>query len=325
MAGHQYYGGMPYASPYLGMSAYGGAAPVMGWPAQQQPAQQHALLQDGHASGAVQPGMLPGNAAALLGLEWALEEADFASARLTTPHAGGGGLFGGAAGAAQFSALLGGGVHGGPSSSALVGAPLPPPQAYEVPPGGQRMRCLDPSHAAPCPRCARGAPAAFRPQKHSKPWPDARTPRATRFPLARRSCTPAPPREAVAFYNLVGDPGRKNGEKKLKHQILRTAEWASPHARAQLVRLRSPFFAATRMHATRARSAPPFALPPAPHTHAPTPASSQAASCERDGFPALARVLRGDATSAALRKADFLHLTRVWGYASDVWCVEGTA
>ena len=54
-----------------------------------------------------------------------------------------------------------------------------------------------------------------------------------------RSCTPAPPREAVGFYNLVGDPGRKNGEKKLKHQILRTAEWASPHARATLVRQRS--------------------------------------------------------------------------------------
>jgi hypothetical protein len=50
---------------------------------------------------------------------------------------------------------------------------------------------------------------------------------------------------------------------------------------------------------------------------------AQAASCERDGFAALARVLRGDATSAALRKADFLHLTRVWGYASDVWCARG--
>jgi hypothetical protein len=145
---------------------------------------------------------------------------------------------------------------------------------------------------------------------------------ATRPPLARRSCTPAPPREAVAFYNLVGDPGRKNGEKKLKHQILRTAEWASPHARAQLVRLAR---SVCRPHACHpcARSAPRLTRPPAPHTHPPTPSlsSSQAASCERDGFPALARVLRGDATSAALRKADFLHLTRVWGYASDVWCV----
>lgn len=36
---------------------------------------------------------------------------------------------------------------------------------------------------------------------------------------------------------------------------------------------------------------------------------------ERDGYCTLARVLRGDATSAELRKADFICVARSWGCA----------
>jgi len=76
----------------------------------------------------------------------------------------------------------------------------------------------------------------------------------------------------------VGDPGRKNGEKKLKQLLLRTPEWLSPERRAEL-----------------------------------------ATCCDRDGLPALASVLRRQATSAALRKADFIYASCAWGYSSDIW------
>lgn len=80
------------------------------------------------------------------------------------------------------------------------------------------------------------------------------------------------------MWSLVGDPGRKNGEKKLKQLLLRTPEWLSPERCAEL-----------------------------------------AACCDRDGLPALASVLRRQATSAALRKADFIYASCAWGYSSDIW------
>ena len=40
--------------------------------------------------------------------------------------------------------------------------------------------------------------------------------------------------------------------------------------------------------------------------------------CEA-GYPGLARVLRREATSAQLRKADYLECARAWGYRSSLW------
>jgi hypothetical protein len=77
------------------------------------------------------------------------------------------------------------------------------------------------------------------------------------------------------------------------------------------------YFGTGRSRRGVARPCPPYGTRPLTGAR---PTRRQAASCEHDGFAALARVLRGDATRAALRKADFLHLTRAWGYASDVWC-----
>jgi hypothetical protein len=213
--------GYYYGNPYAGMYAQPApaAAPVMGFPVGAgggPPADQ--LLQ-------------PGSAAHLLGELWALEEADFAAQRIETPRAGPGGLFG--LGGAGFHPALAALMAGG--GAAPAEAPPPPPQ-WAPPQGGARLRCLDQTHGQPCSRCVcaayrrRGSPP--KSLKNLSRTPPRLTPLAAR----PRSCTPAPPREAVGFYNLVGDPGRKNGEKKLKHMILRTPEWASPHARAQLVR-----------------------------------------------------------------------------------------
>jgi hypothetical protein len=123
-----------FSSPYLQAYAAappGGAGAVMGWPiAPPAPVATPA-----------------GNAAALLGLEWALEEADFASARIATPRAPGGLPF------AFAPPYAGGAAAAGlpPSGAGWDGAPA----------GAPRMRCLDPSHVAPCSRCvvapARGA------------------------------------------------------------------------------------------------------------------------------------------------------------------------
>lgn len=64
------------------------------------------------------------------------------------------------------------------------------------------FRCIDPSHP---PGCAR--------------------------------CTPAPALEEENDYQLVGDPGRKNGEKKLRALLSRTPEWASQAERNRLAEL----------------------------------------------------------------------------------------
>ena len=47
-----------------------------------------------------------------------------------------------------------------------------------------------------------------------------------------------------------------------------------------------------------------------------------AAACDATGYENLARVLRNDVTSAALRKRDMVALARLWGYRSHIWrCV----
>ena len=47
--------------------------------------------------------------------------------------------------------------------------------------------------------------------------------------------------------------------------------------------------------------------------------ASTAATCDATGYGQLARVLRNDDTSAALRKRDMIHLTRLWGYRCHIW------
>ena len=71
------------------------------------------------------------------------------------------------------------------------------PQSLEAwAPPARALRCVDPAHPADCSRC-----------------------------------TSAPhPREAPRF-ELTGDPGRKNGEKKLRSMLTRTPEWASSDER----------------------------------------------------------------------------------------------
>ena len=59
-----------------------------------------------------------------------------------------------------------------------------------------QWRCLDSAHAAGCQRC-----------------------------------TPPPPVAEAARYELVGDPGKRNGEKKLRSLLTSTPEWTSSDAR----------------------------------------------------------------------------------------------
>ena len=47
--------------------------------------------------------------------------------------------------------------------------------------------------------------------------------------------------------------------------------------------------------------------------------ASSAAECDATGYATLARVLRNDDTSAALRKRDMIHLARIWGYRCHIW------
>lgn len=78
---------------------------------------------------------------------------------------------------------------------------------------------------------------------------------------------------------------QKNGEKKLRAQLCRTSEWADPGARACV-------------------------------------ASVCAAAAQDDtsgAFATLAAVMRGDDTSASLRKSHLLMLARCWGYKSELW------
>ena len=52
--------------------------------------------------------------------------------------------------------------------------------------------------------------------------------------------------------------------------------------------------------------------------------AATAAECDATGYGTLARVLRNDDTSAALRKRDMIHLARLWGYRCHIWrCVLG--
>ena len=128
------YAGGPYAGMFSAQPPAGAA--VMGFPVAGMAGPQPQL-------GAVDP--------SLLGELWALDEADFAAVRIETPR-GGAGLFSGAA--AGYHPALAGLMAAPPAVDASA---VPPPWA--PPPGGHRLRCLDPTHAAPCHRCVRAARA----------------------------------------------------------------------------------------------------------------------------------------------------------------------
>jgi len=78
---------------------------------------------------------------------------------------------------------------------------------------------------------------------------------------------------------------QKNGEKKLRAQLCRTGEWADPAARACVA----------------------------------TVCAAAAQDDTSGAFATLAAVMRGDDTSASLRKSHLLMLARCWGYKSELW------
>jgi len=49
--------------------------------------------------------------------------------------------------------------------------------------------------------------------------------------ISCRQCHPAPPWQEAASWELVGDPGLRNGERKLRTLLTRTHEWGSSEAR----------------------------------------------------------------------------------------------
>lgn len=147
-----------------------------------------------------------------------------------------------------------------PSHGLLVPSPLapaPPPLAVtgaqppprDAPPVAGHLRCLDASHP--------GATCAV--------------------------CHPPPEEGDDDFYELVGEQGKKNGEKLLRAQLAKCAEWKDDAARLSL------------SNALAARA-------------------GDGGGCKR-----LVSCLRGNDTMAALRKSDLIMLARAWNYKSTFW------
>mmetsp|Transcript_28313 Transcript_28313/g.92434 ORF Transcript_28313/g.92434 Transcript_28313/m.92434 type:complete len:605 (-) Transcript_28313:150-1964(-) len=99
-------------------------------------------------------------------------------------------------------------------------------------------------------------------------------------PRSCRACHPPPDVGDVDSFVLVGDPGLKNGEKKLRSLLQNTAEWRSLEHRSLLV--------------------------------------DQLEQSGGDDDRVLAGILRQKGVPA-LRKQHFLTLARAWGYRSDIW------
>ena len=102
-------------------------------------------------------------------------------------------------GGSDMSLLLGGGGGTAPSPRHSRDADGSRGQEETAPPA---FRCLDAHHPSSCTRC-----------------------------------TPPPSSAEAARYELVGDPGARNGEKKLRSLLTRTAEWASSDARSAAAEL----------------------------------------------------------------------------------------
>lgn len=119
------------------------------------------------------------------------------------------------------------------------------------------LRCLDPLHPPTCTRC-----------------------------------TPAPPAGSEDDFELVGDPGKKNGEKRLRKLMARTAEWNGSASRATL---------ATALEAS---------------------AAAHDSDTDAERLQRVAEIVRAK-HSGSLSKRDLLLLARAWHYASDVWFYHG--
>jgi len=141
-----------------------------------------------------------------------------------------------------------------------------------------------------------------------------------------RSCTPAPDEEEVPLFELVGDQGRKNGARQRRraaHEIppaisarptpptgaLPRISWLSAVPHGDL----APCAGEKRLKSLLSKTR---------QWRSPAERAVAAAACDASGYENLARVLRNDVTSAALRKRDMVALARLWGYRSHIWrCV----
>jgi len=94
-------------------------------------------------------------------------------------------------------------------------------------------------------------------------------------------------------FELLGEQGKKNGEKRLRRLFARTSEWNSAAARSEL---------ASSLEARAAKS------------------SGEMATRLRN----VAEIVRAK-RSASLGKRDLLLCSRAWGYSSDVWYRHGRA
>lgn len=98
----------------------------------------------------------------------------------------------------------------------------------------RRWRCIDPTHVEPCSRCGSSCVEPFSDSASAHRGVQENVTRvACDYPMAAgawcvlgsvwlllsHSCTPAPSAEEERDYQLVGDPGKRNGEKKLRFAL----------------------------------------------------------------------------------------------------------
>jgi len=195
-----------------------------------------------------------------------------------------------------------------PRGSSPPAPPRPSPASPAPLPAPGSLRCLDPSHEGGCLR---------------------------RVPSGRVSCG-APPRHVSAF-PLLTRPAQLRGAPRRGHGALVRAG-GRPRAEERCGGRRD--WEGRGGPRAGVRQAPRSGLtPPSPGEKllksllSRTPEwrdrasrAAAAAACDALGEVKLARVMRGQDTSAALRKRDMLHLARLWGYKSNLWrCVGGGA
>ncbi len=153
------------------------------------------------------------------------------------------------------------------------------------------LRCIDESHALTCTRygCARWLCTAKR---------------AHTTYTQTCSCSPAP--DAPDSVELLGDRGRKNGEKRLRCE-----------ARQRVARARCVYADGAHHVLCLERSL----ITRTPEWNLLSERRKLVPVAHAAGMPALAQALENKKTSA-LRKAHLLLMARHWGYRSDIWSVR---
>jgi hypothetical protein len=181
------------------------------------------------------------------------------------------------------------------------------------------------------PRCLAAAPRALPPRAAAAP-PPARpycgsffrrhrgSLALTQRPLARRrSCIAAPCEADVGVYELVGEVGKKNGEKKLRcapARALAPLAAIAPHPPPRLG-FRAP---ATSPHARPPRST--LVARTREWNSVEVRRRTAEECCQLNGYAELAEILRSK-RCVLLKKVHMLYLARVWNYRSDLWCRRG--